>query len=159
MMPLLVNDLCEKKHWFSMDEIAEGYALAQSLPGPIATNVAVFFGEKRMGLKGAIVAAFGAMIPAIVAIIVAVWILDAFNIDRVVSLALSGIKSASIALICHSAYMMVKKSVKKFSDIILFVGLILVTLVLDMSAYFTVIIAASFGIFAFVLERVKCGEK
>lgn len=159
MMPLLVNDLCEKRGWFTMEEIAEGYALAQSLPGPIAANTAVYFGEKRMGLKGAAAAAIGAIIPAVVSIVVIFRILDAFYLETIISWALAGVKSASVALICHSAYMMIKTSIRKPADIVLFADLICLMLFLDVSAYICVVIAAFVGAAAFAVGRVRGGDR
>lgn len=159
MFPLLLDDLCDKRGWFTIQEITEGYALAQSLPGPIAANVAVYFGEKKMGLKGAVAASFGAIVPAVIAIVLAVWILNAFNVEKIVALALNGVKSASIALICNSAIMMIKKSVRKPPEVVLFAALIVIMLFLNVSAYLTVLLAALFGVISFAVERVRCREK
>lgn len=48
-----------KRHWLTDIEFAEGFALAQSLPGTAAGNVATYVGLKLRGWRGAGVAMAG----------------------------------------------------------------------------------------------------
>ena len=47
------RDLQEERHWFTPDEYAEGLALAQLAPGPLAAQLALYLGWVRAGALGA----------------------------------------------------------------------------------------------------------
>jgi chromate transporter len=53
MIPLIRNEVVNKKRWIQDDEFIDMLAIAQSMPGPIALNTALFVGNKRRGFKAA----------------------------------------------------------------------------------------------------------
>ena len=59
-----------KRHWLNEFEFAEGFALAQSLPGTAAGNVATYVGLKLRGWRGAGVAMGGFILPSMLLMIV-----------------------------------------------------------------------------------------
>lgn len=69
VLPLLLNEISEKKGWVTSEELCEYYALSSSLPGVIAVNTAVFTGKKIAGTKGAVWAVFGMILPSFLAIV------------------------------------------------------------------------------------------
>lgn len=76
ILPLLTNELVEKKNWITSDELCEFYAIGASLPGIIAANTAIFTGRKLLGTKGAIAATVGMVLPAFLAIVLLATILS-----------------------------------------------------------------------------------
>ncbi len=70
MLPLIRNEVVEKKKWLSPEEFLNGIAVAQSIPGAIAINAATFVGDKVCGRLGAVVAALGATIPSFVSLVI-----------------------------------------------------------------------------------------
>ena len=69
ILPLLQSEVAEKKGWVTADDIIEYYALSQSLPGIIAANISIFVGHKLLGIRGAVAALTGVIMPAFLAII------------------------------------------------------------------------------------------
>lgn len=69
ILPLLQSEVAEKKGWVTADDIIEYYALSQSLPGIIAANISIFVGHKLLGIRGAVAALAGVIMPAFLAII------------------------------------------------------------------------------------------
>jgi chromate transporter len=63
MVHLIQQEVVEKKQWINKNEFVDMLALAQSSPGPIALNTALFVGYKLKGVKGAIVAALSSILP------------------------------------------------------------------------------------------------
>lgn len=53
MIPLIRNDVVDKKRWLSEEELLEVLAIAESTPGPIAINVATYTGYKIRGFWAA----------------------------------------------------------------------------------------------------------
>ena len=60
----------QKRRWFTEHEFAEGLALAQSLPGSMANNVAAYIGLRLRGWRGAAVAVAGLILPSMLLMIV-----------------------------------------------------------------------------------------
>src|SRR5947209_4102395 len=58
-----------KRDWFTDREFAEGFALAQSLPGTNAGNMVAYAGLKLRGVKGACVAVAGFILPSMIMMI------------------------------------------------------------------------------------------
>ena len=53
MIPLIQREVIDHRKWIPASEFLDLLTLAQSVPGPIAINTAVFVGYKRSGLRGA----------------------------------------------------------------------------------------------------------
>src|SRR5205807_1466159 len=47
------RDLVEQRAWFSEEEYRQGLALAQTMPGPLAAQLAMWFGFVERGVLGA----------------------------------------------------------------------------------------------------------
>ena len=63
MIPLVQREVIDKG-WVKEDEFLELLTLAQSAPGPIALNTAVFVGYKVHGYRGMLAAVMGIILPA-----------------------------------------------------------------------------------------------
>lgn len=46
MIPLIQREVVDRKKWLEEDEFIDMLAIAQSVPGPISLNTAVFVGNK-----------------------------------------------------------------------------------------------------------------
>jgi chromate transporter len=68
------RDLVERRAWITQDEYLEGLAVAQTLPGPLAAQLAMWLGYVRRGFWGATASALAFVLPpfAIVAIVAGV---------------------------------------------------------------------------------------
>src|SRR5438552_14801023 len=67
------RDLVEQRGWFSESEYRQGLALAQTMPGPLAAQLAMWFGYLQAGVLGATaVAVPGVMPPCLLVTAVAV---------------------------------------------------------------------------------------
>src|SRR5690606_13803353 len=56
MIPLVRTEVVKTNAWMSDEEFMELYAVASSLPGPISTNLAGFFGWRVAGAIGSMAA-------------------------------------------------------------------------------------------------------
>ena len=70
MLPLIENEFVKKQQIIEAEEVYKLFALAQSLPGIVAVNMAVFLGHRLAKTKGAVAAAVGVMLPSIIIITV-----------------------------------------------------------------------------------------
>lgn len=99
MISLIENAIVGRKGWLSSDEFAELLTLAQTSPGPIAINTAVFVGYKRRGIAGAVAASLGVIVPSLVIILTIAIFFSAVRDNHTVDSAFKGMRPAVVALI------------------------------------------------------------
>lgn len=102
-----------KRGWLTEQEFAEGFALAQSLPGTNAGNAATYIGLKLRGWRGACVAMAGFILPSML-MMIALAILyrhlrDVPNTDRL----FHGLNAAVVALILVTAWRVGRDTLRK----------------------------------------------
>ncbi len=63
MISLIEREIVDKHKWIERTEFLDLLAVAQSLPGILAVNMAVVTGDKLRGLRGSVAAAVGTILP------------------------------------------------------------------------------------------------
>ena len=63
-MLLIQNQVVQVHPWLSQSEFIDLLTISQMTPGPIAVNSATFVGMRIAGMKGAIVATAGCVLPS-----------------------------------------------------------------------------------------------
>ena len=99
MIPLFQREVVLRKQWMAGEEFIEMLALAQSSPGPIAFNTAVFVGYKARGWRGSLAAGIGIVLPSFLIILGLLHFLSDFKELPVVERVFKGIRPAVVALI------------------------------------------------------------
>ena len=99
MVPLIEREVIEKKGWVAREDFIDLLTLAQSAPGPIALNTAVFVGYRTCGLAGALSALMGIVLPSFsIILLVAIFFADIRD-NTVVDAAFKAMRPAVVALI------------------------------------------------------------
>lgn len=65
-IPLIEYEAVKRYNWMTEDEFGDTLALANTLPGPIATKMAAYIGYKVKGSVGATVAILAHILPSII---------------------------------------------------------------------------------------------
>lgn len=99
MIPLIRNEIVSKRQWLNDDEFMDMLALAQSMPGPIALNTALFVGNKRLGFKGSLFSGAGVILPSFITILLIAIIFTQFKDNSIVECIFKGVRPAVVALI------------------------------------------------------------
>ena len=101
MISIIEREIVTKYHWVRREEFLDLLAVAQSLPGILAVNIAVSVGDSLRGKRGSVAAALGTIMPSFVIILCIALFLtpDLINGNRVVSAIFRGIRPAVVALI------------------------------------------------------------
>lgn len=63
MIPLIEREVVKNKQWLKIEDVSDVFALAESVPGAIAINSATFIGHRIAGIRGAICAMLGVLLP------------------------------------------------------------------------------------------------
>ncbi len=98
MLPLIEQEMTSRG-WISREDIQDIIVLAQSAPGILAVNMAIYTGHKIKGLPGSIVAAVGAVLPSLLIILLIAMFFTEFKDNDIVRRIFQGVRPAAVALI------------------------------------------------------------
>ena len=99
MIPLIEEEVVNRKQWVSKDEMLDLIAIAQSCPGVFAINIATFIGYKLRKTRGAIATTIGTALPSFLIILAIAMFFSQFKDNRYVAAMFRGIRPAVVALI------------------------------------------------------------
>ncbi len=146
MIPLIEEEIVNKKKWVTSNEIIDLFAIAESIPGAIAINTATFIGYKISGRKGAIAANIGVILPSLTIITLIASVFSKFQNDPNVQAALLGIRSCVVALILMAAVSVGKKAIKdKITFLVAILAMVSIAF-LDIHPIFAIISGAVIGL-------------
>lgn len=111
MIPIIEDEL-QKRGWVKPEEIDDVIVLAQSAPGLLAVNMAIFSGYKIRGIKGSLAATLGAVLPSFVIILAIAMVFTSFKENTIIQRIFQGIRPVAVALILVPAVNMAKKGNK-----------------------------------------------
>ncbi len=157
MLPMLQQEVVEKRKWATNDELMDYYAIGQCTPGIIAVNTATFIGNKTRGIIGGVVATLGVVFPSLVIITIIAAFISNFADLAVVKNAFAGIRICVFVLILNAVVKLGKTSIKDAVTMGIFLLVMVGSLFLDVSPIIFVLLAAAAGIAAQIL--FKKGEK
>lgn len=159
MLPILQREIVEKRHWATDEELMDYYAIGQCTPGIIAVNTATFIGYKQFGIIGGIVATMGVVAPSIVIITIISIFLTNFADIKQVQWAFDGIRAAVVVLILDSVIKLGKKSVKDLYCWIIFLVILALSLLTDVSPILLVVAAGVAGyVFKPLADKKEAGS-
>lgn len=98
MIPVVGREMTGRG-WMREDEFEDVVVLAQSAPGLLAVNMAIYAGYRLRGTSGSIVATLGAVLPSFLAILLIAGALANFKDNEVVRRVFQGVRPTVIALI------------------------------------------------------------
>ena len=110
MIPLIQKEVVENKKWMDAREFIDMLAMAQSAPGVIAINTAIFIGYKMKGLKGSLITTLGSALPSFIIILAVAMVFTNFRDNVVVEKIFRGIRPAVVALIAAPLYKMARSA-------------------------------------------------
>ncbi len=101
MLSLIEKEIVDKRGWIDRTEYLDLIAVSQSLPGILAVNVSVAVGDKLRGMKGAVTASLGTILPSFMIILcIAIFLTpDLIKENETLSAVFKGIRPAVVALI------------------------------------------------------------
>lgn len=147
MLPILQREIVEKRGWATENELMDYYAIGQCTPGIIAVNTATFIGRKRFGIIGGIIATLGVVFPSIIIITIIALFLKNFAELEFVKHAFAGIRVCVCVLILDSVMKLGKKSIVDNRCIVIFLVILALSLLTNVSPALLVVIAGIAGYF------------
>lgn len=108
MVPLIEAEVVDKRKWISKEDFLDLMALAQTVPGIFAVNIAIFIGYKLRKLRGALAMALGTILPSFLIILAIALFFQQFKSYPTVESIFKGIRPAVVALIAAPTFKMAK---------------------------------------------------
>jgi len=110
------RELVGERKWLTKEEMREGIAVCQSLPGPLAIQVGIWISYIRGGFWGAWAGGWAFILPNFVIVTVLGALYVHFGGLSAVKAVFYGVSPAVIALILHSCYRLTKLGMKDWLE-------------------------------------------
>ena len=153
MIPLIREELI-KRGWIDEEELPDIIALAQSAPGVLAVNMAIFSGYKMRGTKGAIAATFGTVLPSFIIILLIAMLFTSYKDNPVVIRIFKGIRPVVVSLIAVPTINMARKGNKSWWSWAISLSVMLLVAFLNFSPiYILLVLIVLATCFTIIKER------
>lgn len=156
MIPLIEKEVVGKRHWIEPDEFSEMLTLAQSAPGPISINAAVFVGYRKAGFKGLFCTVLGTVLPSFVVILLIASFFTDIRENEIVERVFNGIRPAVVALIAVPVVNMLKKAGFKWGIVLIALASAIAVWWFSISPVIVIAVAGLCGIIYHIFIRKEC---
>ena len=103
VLPVAQRELVERLRWLDKEQFVEMLALSQVLPGPNIVNLALMFGDRFFGIRGAMAALAGMLLAPLVIVLALTALYAQFAQLPMVSGALRGMGAVAAGLVISTA--------------------------------------------------------
>ena len=107
------RDLVEQRGWIDRKDFLDGVALGQTMPGPLAAQVAMWVGYLQRGAWGALAIAGAFIAPSFAMVLVAAALYSIYSGTGIVQALFYGIAPAVMAIIAIAGYKLLKLTDRK----------------------------------------------
>lgn len=106
VIPLIQAEVVGHYAWMTNEQFADALAIANALPGPIATKLAGYVGYQVLGWLGVLVALLGTIGPTILAVLFLTNFLMKYTDSPGLKGALKGVRPVVVVLVAQTAFEM-----------------------------------------------------
>ena len=152
MVPLIEEEVVNKKKWLNQEDFIDLLAVSQSAPGVFAVNISIFIGYKLKKFPGALALALGAILPSFLIILGIALFFHPFKEYEAVENIFKGIRPAVVALIAAPTFTLAKSAkINRYNLWIPIVSALLIWL-LGVSPVYVIALA---GIGGFIYGKIN----
>lgn len=159
VIPLLRHEAVTRYKWVDDEEFAEVLAIANTLPGPIATKMAAYLGYHRKGSGGACAAVLAHIFPSAAAMIALMSVVQWLSHSAIVQGMISAVVPVIAVMIGVMAYEFGERTLKglgKLLGICLFAIAFLLLQILGVHAAIVIVLFLAYGSIHFkLIKRIK----
>jgi chromate transporter len=112
IMGIMQNEIQERRRWLGKERFVEGLSIVNMLPGPGATQLAIFIGHAKGGLAGGIVAGICFIIPAFATMLLLASAYGAFGALPAMRNAFYGIGPVVVGIFAVAIYRLARGTIK-----------------------------------------------
>ena len=138
-------ELVEKRRWISEQRFLHALNYCMLLPGPEATQLAIYIGWLMHRTRGALVAGLLFLLPSLLVLIVLSWLYMAYGHVAAIAGILYGIKPAVVAIVLAAAWRLGRRTLRSPGLIAIATGAFVAIAVLQLPFPLIVLAAALMG--------------
>ena len=157
IIPIMKQELVEKRNWLSDDEVCDYYCVSQCLPGIIAVNMSILVGYKLRKIKGMFASIFGMTLSPFVSIVIVANLLSKIMSISFIEGLFWGVNLSVIVLIYLTLKEMWQKSIVDIFSFIWFL-IILLLAIFKVSPAILIIVSIILGLLIEKARRMKNGD-
>lgn len=113
ILPMVEQDLVDRRKWISRKDFIDMIAVVQTIPGIIAGNAAIYIGYRISGIFGSICALAGVAMPSVIVITVVAMCIDCLPHEVLTNVwvqgMFTGVRSAVCGLVLATALKMARQ--------------------------------------------------
>ena len=152
MIPLMEQEIVDRRGWLSREEFLNQLALSQSMPGVLAVNMATGLGYRLRGLRGAFSAIAGNIVMPVLFIITLAMLFRHFRGNALVERFFMGVRPAVVALIAAPVFRLAQSAKVTWATCWIPILAALLIWLFDVSPILVILAAVVLG---FVYGRMK----
>jgi chromate transporter len=159
VIPLIRHEAVTKYKWVGDDEFGEILALANALPGPIATKMAAYLGYRTRGTPGAVIAVISHILPTSIAIVALLGTLYSLKSSPIVAGMIAAVRpviAVMLGLMVYEFFVKAQKGLGTLISLIAGVVAFLLLSILDIHPAIVVILFLAYGaVHIKIVNRIK----
>jgi len=157
IVPLMKKQFVEQLGWIDEKEMFNFVAIAQSTPGAMAVNAATLLGYHLAGMRGALVAILGTILPPFILLSVISLFYAAFAANPIVKNVLRAMQAAVSAVILDVVIEMAGVTLKnkKLIPVFLMIGAFIASAFFEINVIYIILICAAAGLFSTAKNTTK----
>ena len=162
VIPLIRYEAVSRYHWLDDEEFGDTLAIANTLPGPIATKMAAYLGYQVKGWMGAIVSVMAHVLPTCLAMVLLVAFINQLSGSVILYNMIGAVMPVVAVMLGQMAYEFGEKAVKGLGWVLGIVFFIVSFLLLQTVSIHPGIVIAIFlfyGAFHFKVKRQLTKKK
>ena len=146
LIPLIEKEVVTNYGWLTAEEFIDANAMANTLPGPIATKLALCIGMKTAGPLGAASALIAMLLPSSIFIIILTTLYYKYRSLPSVQAMIGGVRPVVIALLMVTVAHLGPKSIVSWDTFIIALISFVVVFYLNVHPVYTILSAAVIGL-------------
>ena len=144
MIPLIEEEVVNKRKWIDREAFLDLLAVAQTIPGVFAVNMSINIGYRLRKTRGAVTCALGCVLPSFLIILAIALFFHSFRDNKTMEAIFKGIRPAVVALIAAPCIKLARSARITLSNVWLPVGAAMLIWLLGVSPVY-IILAVGLG--------------
>ena len=99
---MMRREFVDEQRWFTNDQFAEMVGVANLIPGPNSTEIAMHVGHERAGLRGLVAAGVSFIVPAVMIVAGCAWLYETHGSSSFVVDLRFGVLPVVVAIVAHA---------------------------------------------------------
>ncbi|MFB5674677.1 chromate transporter [Paenibacillus terreus] len=148
VIPLIRYEAVTRYKWLEDDEFGETLAIANALPGPIATKMAAYLGYRQKGVLGAVIAVLAHILPSSIAMVALLSAVQFLSTSKVVAGMIAAVTPVVAVMLGTMAYEFGEKAIKglgKYVGVAFFIVSLLLLQVIEIHPAIVIVLFLAYG--------------